>query len=154
MADPLSIFAIATTVVGGVAAAAGQAQQGAATADAKLYNADVDERNANVTRQQGRADYQAKRRENLKFAAETRAAYGSSGLAFDGSALDFFQDQAVEAERDARLITYEAEGKARGYEDSAALERKGAKAASSASYIGVIGEVARAGTSVAQLRRV
>lgn len=151
MADPFTIGAIA---ISGLISAGGALATGASTEAAGNANAAANEQSASVTRDQSRADLLIKRNQNLRLASETRATYGASGLAFDGSALDYFEDQAADMELDARLTTYAGSVKAGGYQRQAQLDRMGAKSARSASYIGALGELGQAGASVAKLKRV
>jgi hypothetical protein len=154
MADPFTWMALGTaaTVASGAIGVVGALQQGRAAEAAGNYNAAVNERNAGVTLEQGRADLALKRRENLRRSAETRAAFGASGLAFDGSALDYFQDQAEDMALDESLGVYQSKLKAQGYRDQAKLDRAGAKGARTASYLAAVGEVAQTGASLAQMR--
>jgi len=135
--------AIASAAIGAV----GSMYQGRAQASADTFNAQVAENNARSAREMARADLEQKAREQQKHFGAVRAAYGASGIAFDGSALDVFEDQLLDAELDKRMITYKGELRARGFEDEAKLRRMSAKSASTAGFIGALSSFARAGAS-------
>lgn len=136
-------FAIASAAVGAV----GAIQQGNATAAAANYNAEVARENAKASREQTAADVEQKAREQRKHLGSVRANYGSSGLVFEGSAFDVFEDQMYDMELDKRLMTYKGEMRARGYDDDARLKKMEAKNATTAGYIGALSSITKAGAS-------
>jgi len=121
------IAATASKVVG--ALQAGRSEKRAAE-----YNAAVDERNAKIVKAQTAADVERQRRAALRRAGSLRASFGSTGFAFEGSALDLMEDNAMEEELDILTIQYSGDLKARGLMDSAALSRQKGDEAVTASY--------------------
>lgn len=137
------LFTIGSAVIGAV----GAIQQGKATAAAANHNAQVAEQNAKTAREMAQADVEAKARDQQRHFGAMRAAYGANGLAFEGSALDVFEDQLYDAELDKRLISYKGELRARGYEEEAVNKRMEASAAKSAGFIGALSAGFKAGSS-------
>ena len=88
-------LALVASVASAAIGAVGAIQQGKAQANADRYNAQVADRNAASSRQMAAADLEAKQREQRKHFGSVRASYGASGLAFDGSALDVFEDHEI-----------------------------------------------------------
>src|SRR5262245_61027351 len=127
--------------------AAGSLYEGAAGKAAAEYNAAVATRNAGLARSQAAADMGDKARENRRYLGELRANFGASGLAFEGSALDIFEDQAAEAELEQRRIRYSGELRAIGFTEKAELERMKGKAASTAGILGAISAVVEGGSN-------
>jgi hypothetical protein len=129
-------IAPALAIVGGVISAVGALAAASAQAKAARFNAQVNERNAAIAREQGAEDAKRQQRLNVQRLGKLRAAYGEAGLSFEGDALSVFEDSAVQAELDVRRIKYNAELRAIGFEDQAQLDRMEAKAATTAGILG------------------
>jgi len=136
------------SVASGVVGAMGAQQQGAATAAAANYQAQVATRNATVARQQATAEADDQRRENRRQLGAIRAAYGGSGIEMAGSPLDVLEDTALEQELDVQRIGYRGELRAAGENDKATLSLMEAKNAKKAGQIGAVSSVLKAGTSL------
>lgn len=125
MADPLTWAIIGTTAA---IASAGMSAVGAmnsakAKKNAAVFNAQVAERDATVSRQQAASDADASHRESVRRIGLMRASYGASGVTPEGSPLDVLASSAAEAKLDELNIRYRGELKAVGYTDTAKLDR-------------------------------
>ena len=128
MAAALPVF----TVLSAAVSAFGALRQGEASAAASNYNATINEQNAAIVRQNA-ADKakQADREKYLRLGA-IRAAQGrSGGTADSGSVLDVLGDVAAQSELEKQQIIYQGEQQARGYTNTAQLDRAGADNAES-----------------------
>ena len=117
-------------VSGAEASAQGALMQGRATADAAFFNAGqyeyqalIDERNRTIALQQAQADALDTRRKSAAINGQIRAAYGTNGLALEGSPLDVLMAGFVEQELDVKKILYTGEVVAAGLTDQAAQAR-------------------------------
>ena len=117
-------------IAGTVFKAVGAVTKGESQAVASEYNAAIARQNAEIARAQGAAAVAAQQREAARSMGRAIAAYGASGVQVDaGSPLDVLADAAANAELDKLTIQYNAELKARGRGQQAALEAMGATTA-------------------------
>ena len=117
-------------------AAAGLIMQGRAANAAGKFNAAVAEQNATVARQEAAMLSQQQDRENYKRLGAIRAAQGKSGGASDeGSVLDVIGDAVSQGELQKQYIARAGAMKARGYEQTATLDRVKAYNDRSAGYM-------------------
>lgn len=131
MADPATWAIIGTGLSAG-----GAIYQAQAASSAARSNANIADQNAVLSRQQAALEAARHRRQSAKLLAGIRTGYLSSGLTLDGSPLDVLEESALNAEYDNMRITYGGELKARGYSDSAALDRMRARNSETAGYLG------------------
>ena len=123
---------IASTAVSVV----GLVMQGRAANAAGKFNAAVAEQNATVARQEAAMLSQQQDRENYKRLGAIRAAQGKSGGASDeGSVLDVIGDAVSQGELQKQYIARAGEMKARGYDQTATLDRVKAYNDRSAGYM-------------------
>ena len=137
-------------VIGGVISAVGAITQAQAAANAAEYNQKVNERNAQAALAQGAAEAERVQRTNAQKLGALRAAFGDAGVAFEGSALNIFEDSATEAELDVRRVRYSAQVRSTGFADQAVLDGMEAKAASTAGILGAASAFVGAGRSILQ----
>lgn len=124
MAQALPIIIAAGTILGAV----GQVMSMSAQANAAEYDAKLKDRNAKIILNQTSAEMDDQQRENRRRLSAIRAQYGASGLDFSGSALDVFEDSAMEAELDVQRVDYQGKLRALGENDKAQLARMEASA--------------------------
>lgn len=138
--DPVTLLtlSVGASLVSGAVSAFGAMQQGEATARAAEYNAQVNDRNAALSRQQSNAEMEDTAREHRRQMGAIRAAYGAAGIGLAGSPLDVIEDTALEQQTDIRRIGYSGELKAIGYEEKAALNRAEASNARTAGAISAV----------------
>lgn len=105
------------------------------------HNKHVFELNAVQARKQAAAQAELQGRDARRRIGSARAAYGASGVAFEGSPIDVLEESASLAELDRQTILYAGELRARGLDDSGAMAGYEGRAASRAGY-------ARAGASL------
>jgi hypothetical protein len=122
MADPLSMMAVGTMVAGAATSAYAANQNAKAQRDSDVFNAGIAEQEAVVAREQAGQAAELQRRESRKVIGSMRANAGASGLT-DGSMFDVLEESASMAELDRQTILYQGELKARGYQNTAALDR-------------------------------
>lgn len=152
MCDIMMALTIGSTIMG----AAGQIQQGQATAAANNYNAKVAEMNAEISDrrakdalERGALEEQKKRRENQQILGKQQAAMAANGVDLTfGSPLDVLVDTAVLGELDALTIRTNTNREEYDYRLQAANQRAGAemnrgaaKSALTGSYMGAAGTV-------------
>lgn len=117
----------------------GQHQQNKANREAMEYNAAINMQNAELARQQGLAEAESQARDAKRTVGSMVASYGASGVQTDvGSPLDVLADSARMAMLDNLTIKYNAEMKARAYEQQAQLDLMGG-GSSTANALGVLG---------------
>jgi hypothetical protein len=119
-------------VVSAAVAAYGAYQQGQSAKKAAAFNAQVANQNAVAARQQSAAEMAQHDRETYMRLGSIRAAQGASGGTMEGSALDVLGDTASQAELEKQNIKYRGEMQARGFGNTATLERFQGKAAARA----------------------
>ena len=133
-----TLAVVAGTAVGGYSSYyRGQAEKAAAD-----YNTALANRNAALSREQAYADVADRERENRRYLGALHAAFGASGLAIEGSALDIYEDRALDTELAVRRVVYGGELKALGYESEADLQRAKGEAASTAGFLGAAAQIA------------
>ena len=139
-------------------AAYGAIQQGQAAKAAGKFNEAVNAQNAEIARTNARVQAGQVQRENALRLGAIRAAAGASGGTQEGSVLDVIADVGRQGELDRQYVIYQGEAQARGYTNTASLDRMGAKAASNASYYKagseLLGGAASAQYRSTQLNRV
>jgi hypothetical protein len=117
-AAPLIIMAVGTAI-----SAASAIQQGQAAKNAANYNAQMEERNAQISRQNAAIEEEKQRRQGDLRLGSMRAGYGASGVAIEGSPLDILEQSAAQEELDALTIRYRGELGAYSSEQEATLSR-------------------------------
>jgi hypothetical protein len=107
--------------------AGGQVAEAEAGARSLEFDAQLNDQNATLQRQQTMED---ERKFRLLFNADqgsNRAAIGASGVQLGGSALDALQSNARQSEFDALQIRHQGEVNAIAFENEAILNRSGAQ---------------------------
>lgn len=139
MAEPVTAFIAANaatiSTVGTIVSTVGALSQGFASADASSYNAKLAQQNAVASRQQAAASARTADIEARKRLGAIEANVGASGVSMEGSPLDILQESARAAEMDRLNILYGGEVRARGYENTATLDRFKGDAAETAGYL-------------------
>lgn len=131
MAAAIPYIIAAATVVSTISTirqgqAVAQQQQAAtqATVTAATFNEQVNTQNADIVRSQAQAQAVQNDRETFLRLGAIRAAAGKSGgVSSEGSALDVLGDAAAQSELDRQNIIYQGELQARGFTNSATLDR-------------------------------
>lgn len=136
MAAALPFLQIAGTVMSVV----GALNQSSARAEAADYNAAVSERNAGIARQQGAAEAEQTRRMNALRIGSIKAGYAASGVQQEGSVLDVLESSVSQAKLEEQNVMYNAELRAMGFSDSAALSRSQASSARSSGLYDAAGK--------------
>lgn len=113
----------------------GSYKQGKMAQQAAKFNAKISEQNAEIARDQARQQVAQHDREQYLRLGKIRAAQGASGGQAEGSVLDLLADTAAQGELERQDIMYRGELSARGYTNTAAVERFEGKAARSQSYL-------------------
>jgi len=154
MAAAIPYIMAASAVVGAVSAI----QQGKAARAASEFNANVEMQNAQIARADAAAAAQQVDRENYMRFGASRAAQGRSGGAADqGSVLDVLADNAMQGELEKQNVIYQGEQRARGFNNSSALDTTAGKNAQTSGYLKagseLLGGGARAYTSYNSLQR-
>lgn len=121
--------------VGTAMSAMAAMKQAQAQAGAMKFNATIAEQNATSARDQATAAEMQQRTEAEKRLGAMRASYGASGVTMEGSPLDVLSESASMAELDAQNIRYQGDLKARGYQNTAELDRANASNAKSQGYM-------------------
>jgi hypothetical protein len=124
------------TVAAAAMSAASSIQQGKQASAAAKFNADMQNRNAGIARQQAAAEEEKQRRLGYMRQGAARAAYGASGVAIEGSPLDILEQSAAQEELDALNIRYRGAIGAQSAEGQAALSSMRGDAAMQAGYMG------------------
>lgn len=113
-----------------------QVRQGKAAEASAQFNAQVAEQNAQVARAEAVEFARMQDRETYLRLGSIRAAQGASGgSAAEGSVLDYLADVTAESERERVNILWAGELKARGYDNTALLDRLEGRSARSTSYL-------------------
>ena len=132
MAQALPFFQIIGTAVSVISAL----QQGNAAKSAANFNAQTATQNAEIARQQATDQATQSSRENYLRLGAIRAAQGRAGGTGDaGSVLDVLGDTAAQGEIERQDIIYQGELKARGFANTATLERAGGSAAQTGGFL-------------------
>jgi hypothetical protein len=146
MADPITWVTIISTVVSAVGAIQ---QSNAASASAKSQ-AQANDYNAQVARNQAQQSLQVSAAEQLMLsrrqrqqAGQSRAAVAQSGTGFGGSNADILEQSDTLAELDLLNLAYEGQMRSQGFQAEAGLQtfqagaaRSNAKNARTAGYLG------------------
>lgn len=122
MADPLTMAASGAMVGGGLLSAYAAQENAKAQRDADFFNAGIAEQEAVVSRRQAEQSAELNRRDGVKTIGSMRANFGASGLT-GGNEFDVLEESAGRAELDRQTILYQGELKARGYQNTATLDR-------------------------------
>ncbi len=132
----MAAAAIPYIVAAGAAVSAiGAIQQGQAASASAKYNANIQEQNAVLLRQQAAEQAEQERRETYMRLGTIRAAQGKGGGAADeGSVLDVLGFVASEGERQRQHVLYGGELQARDALNTAALDRARGRNAVRTSY--------------------
>lgn len=142
MAAALPFFMVASAAVSAI----GALRQGEASAAASRYNATISEQNAQIARQNAADKARQQERENYLRLGAIRAAQGrSGGDAGSGSVLDVIGDVAAQNELAKQDILYQGELAARGYTNTANLDRAQADNAESGSWLKAGSELLQGG---------
>jgi hypothetical protein len=133
------VIILAAMAAGTAVTAYGQYQQGQAQERALNYQAAVQERNAQIAKQN--ADYDAQRQSaRLRRAiGSQRAAVLASGIQMEGTALELQQDTVQQAEMDRLAILYGGEINYQNARSEAELSRMQGKAAGQAGTTAAFG---------------
>ena len=142
-----------------VMSAFGAIRQGQAAKAAGKYNAQINMQNAQIARSQADAAARQADRETYLRLGAIHAAQGKAGGTSDsGSVLDVLGDVAAQSELERQDIIYRGEMAARGYQNTAQLDRFGGDAAATAGYLKagseLLGGGANAYTASRRMRRV
>lgn len=122
-------------IAGAVMSAVGALQQGRSASQAANYNAQIMQQNAQIAQQNAADQARQADRETYLRLGSIRAAQGASGgAAGEGSVLDVIGDVAAQSELEKQNILYRGELAARGYGNTAALDRYSGETASRTSY--------------------
>lgn len=141
MAVATSTAILVAAAVGTAVTAYGQYQAGQAQERALNYQAAVQERNAQIAKQN--AEYDAQRQESRlrRAIGSQRAAVLASGIQMEGTALDLQQDTVQQAEMDRLAILYGGEINYQNARSEAELSRMQGKAAGQAGTTAAFGTV-------------
>lgn len=152
MCDLITALTIGGTIMG----AAGQIQQGQATAAANKYNAKVQQMNAEISDrrakdalERGAKEEQQKRRETQQLLGKQQAAMAANGVDLTfGSPLDVIVDSSVLGELDALTIRsntyreeYDYKVQAANQRAQATMSRGAADSALTGGYLGAAGTI-------------
>lgn len=141
-----------------VVSAVSSIQQGKAAKAASDYNATISMQNAEISRSNARAEAGQISRENYLRLGAIRAAAGrNGGVSGEGSVLDVLGDVAAQGELEKQQALYQGDLAARGYTNTATLDRFSGKNAQRAGYMkagtDLLGGAANTYTSYNRLNR-
>lgn len=145
-----TILSAGMSLLGGVIQGMASYQASMAQAAAAEYNAKIQRRNAIAARDQASAEMDDSRRDGRRRLDRVRSLYAASGVVADaGSALDVFQDQAVENKLAEMRIAYKGRVREIGHQEQAVLDKMEARSARSAASIGMAaGVIGGAGSAL------
>lgn len=134
-AGTLETLGAIASIGGTIFSAIGSMQQSSAEAASAEYNAAISERNAQIARQQTKADLEKQDRERRLRVGAAIARGGASGIGVESFG-DIMQSSAAQEELD--LLTIKSEGLLReqSYMQDASLSRMNAKSTKTAGMIG------------------
>lgn len=118
MSEAIPVMMLAGTAISAV----GAVSQANAQSAAAGYNAQLNQRNAVIAKQQTDAEVAQITRQSELAQGRMLAGFGASGLTTDGSALDALADSAAQAQLDIETVKYRGNLKAMGYHDNARLD--------------------------------
>lgn len=113
----------------------GQLQAGKSAKVAAEYNEKINRQNADIARQEAADQARIVDRQNYLLQGSIRANQGASGGRQAGSVLDVIADAAAQGELEKQMILYRGNLKARGYENTAELDKYGGETARTGSYM-------------------
>jgi hypothetical protein len=122
-------------IAGGAMSAVSAIQQGKAAKAAAQFNATVNDQNAQIAREQAVQETRQFDREQYMRIGAIKAAQGKSGGAQAGSVLDILADTATQGEIQRQDIAYQGELRARGFQNTATLDRFEGKQAEKQGYL-------------------
>lgn len=120
-------FVVPLMLAGTVVQAIGASQTATAQKNAALYNARLEEMNAQVARQQTMSDVARFDRAGRKELGSTRAAFGASGNVDD--ALSLLADSEATMQLDKATLKYRGDLNVFGHQENAKLQRTAAATA-------------------------
>jgi len=130
--DPITALLVAGTAMSAI----GAIQQGRAQKAAADYNATINMQNAEIARRNAALEEKQAEREDYLRLGAIRAAQGKAGgMAGEGSVLDVLGDVAAQGELERQNIIYRGELNARGFTNTAQLDRFSGKQAQRAGYM-------------------
>jgi len=141
MAVATSTAILVAAAVGTAVTAYGQYQAGQAQERALNYQAAVQERNAQIARQNAEYDAQRQSARLRRAIGSQRAAVLASGIQMEGTALELQQDTVQQAEMDRLAILYGGEINYQNARSEAELSRMQGKAAGQAGTTAAFGTV-------------
>ena len=143
-------FIMAASAAIAAASAIRQGQVAKATGE---YNAKINEQNAELSRDEAQMRAKQHDREMFMRLGAIKAAQGKNGgAAGEGSVLDVLGDVAAQGEMERQYIVYSGELKARGFDNTGALDRAAGKEAKSASYLRAGSELLSGGAQAGDMR--
>lgn len=139
----MAMAAVPYIIAAGAAVTAyGAIQQGQAAKAAAQFNETVNTQNAELSRQEAADNARLQDRENYLRLGAVRAAQGKAGgAAGEGSVLDVIGMVAAQGEEERQRIVYAGELKARGFTNTATLDRQSGEQAVRSSYFKAGGEL-------------
>ena len=141
MAVATSTAILVAAAVGTAVTAYGQYQAGQAQERALNYQAAVQERNAQIARQNAEYDAQRQSARLRRAIGSQRAAVLASGIQMEGTALELQQDTVQQAEMDRLAILYGGEINYQNARSEAELSRMQGKAAGQAGATAAFGTI-------------
>jgi len=99
-------FTTAALIAGTGLQAFGQYRAAQDQAAAEEYNAKIARQEAEIAKQRGKLQADRQRKLSRRFLAQNRVNIAKSGVAFSGSSLEVWKDNAEELELDALIIEY------------------------------------------------
>lgn len=134
--------------LGSIISTVGSIRQGEAAKIAGDYNAQVDDNNAVLAKQQAAEEGRRQEIVAAKQYGAIKANFGGSGLS-GGTAMDVLGNVAANAELDNITIRHGGDVKAAAYGNDAALQRAQGRWAMESGYIGAAGHVLQGGATAA-----
>ena len=119
----VAAVAIGAQAAGGALSIIGTLQQGQAQAAAAKFNAQLRERDAQLSLDKASADAEALSRKSRKVIGGIESGFGASGVTAGGSVIDVIESSAAIAELDRQNILNSGRLKAMGFLEEAALEK-------------------------------
>lgn len=144
----MSGFEIPLLFAATAASAGASIMQGQAQKQAADFNARVAEQNAVIARQQGQADAERHDRMTRLRRGAAVASAGGSGVTLD-SFDDLLADSAMQEELDRLTIIHNADLAARGFTNTATLDRAAGRQAVIGGYTSAAGALLSGGSKIA-----
>ena len=111
---PLMVASTVVSAIGAIQQGEAQAASQRAQAQANDFNATVARNNATIASDQANAKEEAQRRHFAALQGQAVAGVAQSGTGFDGSNMDVLKQNAINNELDALTIRYEGQNQAKG----------------------------------------